>query len=194
MNRRNFISAIGGASFSLFVPSIAKATQIKRPRGDGFKTFHYDPADAEPFIQPLVLPRYQRELDRKIRESVLLVNTSKWVWTAESCQGHPKNRRGSAGYIGWSQVPMMRFVCRSADVGDLLTLVYKELKIGEENILIYKHEPAHAVGWTEFRMYVGQVGIPLTRWDAHSAIIGRAYFHRLAKRIVTVGTRGAING
>lgn len=176
-NRRTILAAAGAAC--LVSPSAALAASS---RGEGFKTFHYRPKDAFPFFPPLELT--SNEVDHLIWPAVRLINTSGWVWTAESCQGHKRKN-------GWSHVPLIRLVCRKNDIGDLMELIYRTAKhgrfsktldsVGYSDVLtINRHEPGYN-NWTEFRISAGP-----------SRSRGRYYFRRLAKNIVATGIGGEL--
>ncbi len=57
-------------------------------------------------------------VDPLIRDVCHSINESGWVWTAESCQGHP-----DADYAfprAGNTKPMLRLVCREPDAGEML--------------------------------------------------------------------------
>lgn len=56
-------------------------------------------------------------IDPLIRNAVLKINESGWVWTGESCQGHPDSET-----FCWADNarPMLRLITRSEDVGDMM--------------------------------------------------------------------------
>lgn len=56
-------------------------------------------------------------LDKKIKNSVLKINNSNWVWTLWSCQGH--NRGVNKG-----SVPYLVFIVEKKNLGNLLTLIH----------------------------------------------------------------------
>ena len=65
-------------------------------------------------VDPLILP------------VVKSINASGWVWTAESCQGHPDltNRQDSA----WGgPAPMLRLVCHRENFGRMMSCMFHAL-------------------------------------------------------------------
>ena len=61
------------------------------------------------------------QVDELIRPAVFAINTSGWVWTAESCQGHPDATKAT----GWTHntKPMLRLVTRAEEFGTMLRLL-----------------------------------------------------------------------
>jgi hypothetical protein len=63
--------------------------------------------------------RYET-LDEPIREACRLINASGWVFTAESCSGHPDaTNRFTWGF----NEPYLRLTCESRRMGELLDLL-----------------------------------------------------------------------
>jgi hypothetical protein len=60
----------------------------------------------------------EEQIDKLILPIVLKINTSGWVWTAESCAGHPD----AAEWGSWASNtdPMLRLVTRFVNFGRLL--------------------------------------------------------------------------
>jgi hypothetical protein len=58
-------------------------------------------------------------VDPLIRSAVQKINASGWVWTAESCQGHPDESRTPV----WASnvKPMLRLICRVEHEGAMLS-------------------------------------------------------------------------
>lgn len=72
--------------------------------------FYSDPATLTPgMIDPL------------LRDAVAKINASGWVWTAESCQGHPDFGLVDV-HTAWEHNtrPMLRLVCRADHAGSML--------------------------------------------------------------------------
>ena len=61
------------------------------------------------------------QIDPLLRDAVRGINKSGWVWTAESCQGHP-DFDGRTINTAWEHNtrPMLRLVTRDADAGRML--------------------------------------------------------------------------
>lgn len=166
MKRRDILIA---SATALMAPSLAKASAATRRRGDGYTTIPYVPQDAIPYFTPGPdLDANMRYIDPEIRSVVKKINRSGWVWTAESCQGHPSPK-------SFSRQPMLRLVCRADDLSVLLASIYKSALTGSEitrgrglgtRLRIERHRPAPA-GWTEFRLYASSM----------------SYFERLARNV-----------
>jgi hypothetical protein len=60
-------------------------------------------------------------IDPLIRKAVGRINESDWVWTAESCQGHPDDTEFRAW--SWNTRPMLRLVTTRARYGEMLALL-----------------------------------------------------------------------
>jgi len=58
------------------------------------------------------------QIDPLLRDAVSLINKSGWVWTAESCQGHPD--ADHAYPWAMNTRPMLRLVCEKANFGRML--------------------------------------------------------------------------
>lgn len=80
--------------------------------------FYADPNALTPeMIDPLIWPAVQR------------INASGWVWTAESCQGHPDAER--PGPWTHNTRPMLRLVSRRGDHGRMLETLLRACFINE---------------------------------------------------------------
>lgn len=70
-----------------------------------------------------ILPKdlTERDVDPLLWPVVESINRSEWVWTAESCQGHPDDAEG----LPWSfnTKPMLRLVVRLKDLGTMLAVL-----------------------------------------------------------------------
>lgn len=71
-----------------------------------------------------------RTVDPLMAEPIRLLNATGWVWTAESCQGHPDSEVGRAWASNNS--PMLRLVTREHNVGKLLKLLFMANKMVTE--------------------------------------------------------------
>ena len=60
-------------------------------------------------------------IDELIRPAVYAINSSGWVWTGESCQGHPDAVKAT----GWTHntKPMLRLITSAEDFGTMLRLL-----------------------------------------------------------------------
>lgn len=63
------------------------------------------------------------QIDPLLRDVVKTINSSNWVWTGESCQGHPD--AASLSDTGWTHntEPYLRLICARADLGRMLALL-----------------------------------------------------------------------
>jgi len=75
-------------------------------RGDHRVVFYTDPMELR-----------DEQVDPLLLSAVRTINSSGWVWTAESCQGHPE------AHFPWGLRPMLRLVTRWSDAGRLLGLL-----------------------------------------------------------------------
>lgn len=120
-------------------------------------------------------------LDPLIREVCRDINRSGWVWTGESCQGHP-----DATYpMVWAGNvrPMLRLIVRQADYGSMLNLLlaacaggygdpgdrFEGLPVGLE-----LYEAERKGGWVSLLCY----GRASTAWERDHAIACYAKFAR----------------
>jgi hypothetical protein len=99
------------------------------------------------------------QIDPLLRDAVRRINESGWVWTAESCQGHPDAEDAWAG----NTRPMLRLVCRidsRATMMDALCQAladYNDDKLGETHgqvlsISVFPFERRN--GWFEALCYI----------------------------------------
>jgi len=118
--------------------------------------FYSDPATLnEKYIDPL------------LRDAVSRINQSGWVWTAESCQGHP-DFDGRTIKTAWEHNtrPMLRLVCRIAHAGQMLA----SLALAAT----YQFEDDADTGFSSARMTQGLELWPHTRRDGWFEVL--AYF------------------
>lgn len=181
MNRKQILQAGAAGAALTFAPS---ALGQGRTRGDGFDTIPYTPLDTRPYVDPMRLTA--KDVDAGVWRAVRRINTSGWVWTAESCEGHPGR--------SWSAVPEIRLVCRTADLPALMALIYRSARVGdwargtvlEDSVLVRRHASAQKPGWAELRVFAWRtvVGASSDHWRRGAARGGRAYFNRLSQAIV----------
>jgi len=96
------------------------------------------------------------QVDPLLRDAVARINRSGWVWTAESCQGHPDE----TGYV-WAgnTSPMLRLVCRTPEVGRMLGALHEASTgfVDEDGLPRYfslRVHPQTLQGWAEVLVYV----------------------------------------
>lgn len=65
------------------------------------------------------------QIDPLLRLAVAAINSSGWVWTAESCQGHPDETDLHAPW-GHNTEPYLRLACRNRYVAPLLAQLLRE--------------------------------------------------------------------
>ena len=75
--------------------------------------FYSPPDDMAEDVDPLIRP---------ICESI---NKSEWVWTAESCAGHPEADEAGAWFHNTS--PFLRLVTHETKVGRMMELIFKAI-------------------------------------------------------------------
>lgn len=96
-------------------------------------------------------------VDPLLRSAVAAINSSGWIWTAESCQGHPDESDAFAPW-GHNTRPYLRLVCRAEDVGDAVAALLAEAG-DDESVMIGSPEMclrsrALRDGWAELQVYV----------------------------------------
>lgn len=96
------------------------------------------------------------QIDPLLRDAVRQINKSGWLWTAESCQGHPDADDAWAG----NTRPMLRLVCRAEDrprMMDALCQALADFNSGDEGykVLSIAVWPYHRRnGWFEALVYI----------------------------------------
>lgn len=97
------------------------------------------------------------QIDPLLRVAVAAINSSGWVWTAESCQGHPDEADLHAAW-GHNTQPYLRLVCRGPDLGDVAAALLAEAGDEEDRILgtpeMKMRTRALRDGWIELQVYV----------------------------------------
>jgi hypothetical protein len=74
------------------------------------------------------------DIDPLLRDVVRVINASGWLWTAESCQGHPD--AASLADTGWphNTDPFLRLVCHQDDEARFLLALVRNLNPSPESI------------------------------------------------------------
>lgn len=96
-------------------------------------------------------------IDPLLRVAVAAINSSGWIWTAESCQGHPDDADLHSAW-GHNTNPYLRLVCRAELLGDAVATMLAEAG-DEESAMIGAPElrlrtRALRDGWIEIQVYV----------------------------------------
>lgn len=71
------------------------------------------------------------QIDPLLRDVVLRINESGWVWTAESCQGHPD---ATEPVWAGNTDPMLRLVTRAQHEGQMLALLMQAARSLEGDV------------------------------------------------------------
>lgn len=101
--------------------------------------------------------KVNEQIDPLLRVAVAAINSSGWIWTAESCQGHPDEAEISAPW-GHNTQPYLRLVCRDLRLGDVVATLLTEARdesdrlIGAPRMILGTRELKD--GWTELQVYV----------------------------------------
>lgn len=117
------------------------------------------------------------QIDPLIRHAVRTINASGWVWTAESCQGHPDESENMPW--GFNVKPMLRLVVRAERLGDMLSLMARSAKDPDDNLRTAVFEViSHPLrdGWFSVLVYA----------HAHNVFSrnkGIAFFERFAESL-----------
>jgi hypothetical protein len=92
-------------------------------------------------------------VDPLLREVVTTINSSGWVWTSESCQGHPD--AVCAEDTGWDHNtnPFLRLITREADLGSMLALLASAMR-GETRVCTIRLHSVKKGEWIEAIVYV----------------------------------------
>lgn len=125
--------------------------------GSGIKPHPASGSGVTFYVEPSRLDLSQ--VDPMIRPVVAKINRSGWVWTGESCQGHP-DATGMAD-TGWlhNTDPYLRLICAKDHLGPMLArLVNATLPCHEDDeyttptLRIYRSDARRA--WAEVLVYV----------------------------------------
>ena len=94
--------------------------------------FYSPPEAMDEWLDPLMRPVCEE------------INASGWVWTAESCQGHPDHAEGGT----WADNvrPMLRLVTEEANVGRMFAAILEAYQI-ECRAAMATHEPNGLAGF-----------------------------------------------
>lgn len=122
------------------------------------------------------------DVDPLLRKAVAKINSSGWVWTAESCQGHP-DAKGPP----WADnvQPMLRLVTKKEDFPRMLGHLIESLEVPArevegwlwpETILACEMYPVSHGDWREVLVYVHA----RTAFDRDNGIIA---FERFADAV-----------
>lgn len=96
-------------------------------------------------------------VDPLLWDAVQAINASGWVWTAESCQGHPDDTEGMPWSFNTS--PFLRLVTREENIGRMLAALAKAAQTHYEpgspvHVLELATHRINAEGWTCTNVYV----------------------------------------
>ena len=69
--------------------------------------------------------KISEQIDPLLRAAIDAINKSGWIWTAESCQGHPDETDLHAPW-GFSTDPYLRMVTRRDNLGLAVTVLLQE--------------------------------------------------------------------
>lgn len=108
-------------------------------------------------------------VDPLLRDIVTTINSSGWVWTSESCQGHPDAT--VPGETGWDHNtnPFLRLITAEKDVGVVLALLTAAMRGPERTCLIRLHTIRKG-NWVELIVYV-EAFTTLTRNQGIAALL-----------------------
>lgn len=101
--------------------------------------------------------KVSEQIDPLLRVAVATINSCGWIWTAESCQGHPDETDLRAPW-GFSTDPYLRMVTRSDHLGLAVTTLLREAHDGDSmshgpvGMKLYTRDLKD--GWVEFQVYV----------------------------------------
>lgn len=109
--------------------------------------FYCHPKDLEP-----------EQIDLLMRPVVEAINRSGWVWSAESCQGHP-----DATTSCWAENtrPMLRLVCRAEHEGAMLAALFSACR----SMAVHEGDYENYAAWgrpgaTALEIYPDERGAP----------------------------------
>ena len=125
--------------------------------------FYSPPNAMDQSVDPLIRPICER------------INGSGFVWTAESCQGHPD--AAEAGTWASNNAPFIRLVTREEDLGRMLSCLCKAFPLVEKSVLESNRRDAPSFqifevhgfrvypssrpnpGWTETLIYIDAANV-----------------------------------
>jgi hypothetical protein len=143
MDRREFLAV--GATAVVF--------RGQHGRSDYPLPADYEPYDTSAFYHPSILKA--KHVDPGIWPAVRAINQSGWVWTLESCEGHPDR-------YAWSHVPLIRLAVPHGHAERMLGLLHRSAPEPRETgrggnpnaITVVRHVAAPMPGWFEARVSV----------------------------------------
>lgn len=97
-------------------------------------------------------------VDMLLRVTVQALNSTGWVWTAESCQGHPEEADIHAPW-GHNAEPYLRLALRRVHLGTVVAILLREAidentkMIGSPQMKLRVRELRNL--WVELQIYVG---------------------------------------
>lgn len=98
------------------------------------------------------------QIDPLLRRAVAAINSSGWIFTGESCQGHPDEADLTAPW-GFQIEPYLRMVCLGAHVGLAVSLMLEAARddtgvelMGPAGLKFYTR--ALKDNWMELKVYV----------------------------------------
>lgn len=84
------------------------------------------------------------QIDPLIRKAVFRINESGWIWTGESCQGHPDCEEELTPW-GLNVHPFLRLICRAENIGKMFSLLISAMrymdKYGMDSVMGFKVYP-----------------------------------------------------
>lgn len=102
--------------------------------------------------------KVNEQIDPLLRTAVAAINSSGWIFTGESCQGHPDEADLTAPW-GFQIEPYLLMVCPSGRVGAAVTLMPEAARddagielMGPAGLKFYTR--ALKDGWMELKVYV----------------------------------------
>lgn len=112
------------------------------------------------------------QIDPLLRVAVAAINSSGWIWTAESCQGHPDETEVNAPW-GFQIKPYLRMVCRGSHIGDASALLLEAAR--DDDVIATYGPPAMELytrelrdGWMELKVYVGAHNVATRNRGCHA--------------------------
>lgn len=104
--------------------------------------------------------KVSEQIDTLLQVAVSAINSCGWIWTAESCQGHPDETDFLSPW-GFNIEPYLRTVLRTKHLGRAVELLLdaahdgNSFSHGPVGMRLYTRELKD--GWTEFKVYAQAV-------------------------------------
>lgn len=97
-------------------------------------------------------------VDPLLREVVTTINSSGWIWTSESCQGHPD--AATPEDTGWDHNtnPFLRLIVRTSDFGAMLALLAEAMR-GDKRVCTMRLHSIQKGPWVELIVYIEAVNV-----------------------------------